>query len=142
MSLWWWLEVGPRKSGTGAWIPEDRSPLGRVATTVGPMARSPSRHVASLLDAPAEHHSELGSLTRLTAETFPILERLSIKRLVLAAGTIREPHWHANANELTYCVAGNGTGQRHRAVIVHRGRGADVPRRVGGPAPHREHRDR
>jgi len=32
---------------------------------------------------------------------------MSIKRLILAPGSIREPHWHANANELTYCLRGD-----------------------------------
>ncbi len=65
-----------------------------------------SRHVRSLIDGAISHSSELGSITRLTSDSFPILNRLSIKRLLLAPDAIREPHWHANANELTYCVAG------------------------------------
>ncbi|WP_338892037.1 hypothetical protein [Rhodococcus sovatensis] len=32
-----------------------------------------SRHVRSLLDAAPQHSSELGSITRLTAEDFPLL---------------------------------------------------------------------
>lgn len=66
-----------------------------------------SRHVASLTSAPVQHSSDLGSITMLTADTFPILKRMSIKRLVLEPGAIREPHWHANANELTYCLSGD-----------------------------------
>ncbi len=66
-----------------------------------------SRHVRSLLTADRAVDGELGSLTRLTADTFPILQRMSIKRLVLEPGVIREPHWHANANELTYCLSGS-----------------------------------
>jgi len=68
---------------------------------------SPSRHVRSLHDAEVQHESELGSIRRLTKETFPILERISIKRLVIEPGAIREPHWHANADELTYCLQGD-----------------------------------
>ena len=68
---------------------------------------SPSRHVRSLLAAESVHDSPLGSITRLTADSFPILNRMSIKRLVLEPGSIREPHWHANANELTYAVSGS-----------------------------------
>jgi oxalate decarboxylase len=68
--------------------------------------RNPSIHVASLLEGEEVYRSELGSLTRLTADNFPILDGLSIKRLTLAPGAIREPHWHANATELTYCTAG------------------------------------
>ena len=66
-----------------------------------------SRHVRSLLDAAPQHSSELGSITRLTADDFPLLTGLSIKRLVLEPGSIREPHWHANADELGYCIAGS-----------------------------------
>jgi oxalate decarboxylase len=68
---------------------------------------SSSPHVRSLLEAEVQHESELGSIRRLTAVNFPILERISIKRLVIEPGAIREPHWHANADELTYCVAGD-----------------------------------
>ncbi|MFF2550794.1 cupin domain-containing protein [Nocardia sp. NPDC058058] len=66
----------------------------------------PSIHTASLLHGEEIHRSDLGSITRLTADNFPILSGLSIKRLTLAPGAIREPHWHANATELTYCTAG------------------------------------
>jgi oxalate decarboxylase len=44
--------------------------------------------------------------TRVTADTFPILNGLSIKRVVINPGAMRTPHWHANANELTYCLSG------------------------------------
>lgn len=65
-----------------------------------------SRHVSSLTSAEPVFESELGSVTQLNADSLPILRRLSIKRLVLAPGSIREPHWHANATELTYCISG------------------------------------
>lgn len=65
-----------------------------------------SRHVHSLDHGDFEFKSELGSVTRVSADHLPILKGLSIKRLVLAAGSIREPHWHANAVELGYCVSG------------------------------------
>jgi oxalate decarboxylase len=67
---------------------------------------SSSPHVRKLAAAEAQHASELGSIHRLNRDNFPILERISIKRLVLEPGAIREPHWHTNADELTYCVAG------------------------------------
>lgn len=66
-----------------------------------------SLHVRSLTAAEAQHESELGSIRRLSKDAFPILERISIKRLVLAPGAVREPHWHADADELTYCIAGD-----------------------------------
>ncbi|MCI9881774.1 cupin domain-containing protein [Methylobacterium goesingense] len=65
-----------------------------------------AKHVRSLDSGHIEFESELGSISRLYADTMPILRRLSIKRLILAAGAVREPHWHANATELSYCVSG------------------------------------
>jgi oxalate decarboxylase len=66
----------------------------------------PSKHTTSLLNAKPFYDTELGSLRRVTADDLPLLKNLSIKRLVLAPGAIREPHWHANANELSYCFSG------------------------------------
>jgi len=66
-----------------------------------------SRHVRSLWSADAVHDDALGTIRRLTADEFPLLERLSIKRMQLAPGSIREPHWHANANELGHVLAGS-----------------------------------
>jgi oxalate decarboxylase len=69
--------------------------------------RTASRHVVSLIAAEAAHTSALGSVARLTADTFPILRGMSVQRTVLQPGTIREPHWQVNANELTYCISGS-----------------------------------
>ncbi|KAI4216969.1 MAG: hypothetical protein LQ351_000918 [Letrouitia transgressa] len=65
-----------------------------------------SKHVASLLNAKAFYNTSLGSLQAVTAKSLPLLKNLSIQRIVLAPGSIREPHWYANANGLTYCIAG------------------------------------
>ncbi len=65
------------------------------------------RHVTSLSSGASLFESELGSVTQVSAEQLPIMRRLSVKRLTLAPGAMREPHWHANANELTYCIAGD-----------------------------------
>lgn len=66
-----------------------------------------SPHVRSLRDGQGRHQSDLGSIHALTKENFPVLSRISIRRLVLEPGAVREPHWHANADELTYCLAGD-----------------------------------
>lgn len=65
-----------------------------------------SVHTASLIDGEIVEENELGSMRRITADNLPILNRLSIKRVLLNPGSMRTPHWHANANELTYCVQG------------------------------------
>ena len=64
-------------------------------------SRSPAPEMAASVE-----ESDLGSMRRITADNLPILNRLSIKRVLLNPGAMRTPHWHANANELTYCVSG------------------------------------
>lgn len=66
-----------------------------------------SRHVQSLTSQSPTSHSSEGVIQSLSASDFPILNRLSIRRLSLQKGTFREPHWHANAHELGYCTQGS-----------------------------------
>jgi oxalate decarboxylase len=93
------------------------------------MLTQTSKHVASLTDGEIVEESDLGSIRRLTADNFPILKRMSIKRLLINPGAMRTPHWHANANELTYCVSGTAlvsvldTGSRFTSFVV---RGGDM----------------
>ncbi|ORX99387.1 bicupin, oxalate decarboxylase family [Basidiobolus meristosporus CBS 931.73] len=65
-----------------------------------------SPHVISLINQKPTFTSEAGSITSLTADNFPILKRLSIRRLTLKHRGVREPHWHANGSELAYCLRG------------------------------------
>jgi oxalate decarboxylase len=91
------------------------------------MLTQTSTHVASLTDGEIVEASNLGSIRRLTADNFPILKGLSIKRLLINPGAMRTPHWHANANELTYCVSGIAlvsvldTGSRFASFVVRTG---------------------
>jgi oxalate decarboxylase len=91
------------------------------------MLTQTSSHVASLIDGETVEESDLGSIRRLTADNFPILNRMSIKRLLINPGAMRTPHWHANANELTYCVSGTAlvsvldTGSRFSSFVVRAG---------------------
>lgn len=39
-------------------------------------------------------------------KNFPILQGMSLYKLILEPKGIREPHWHANADELGYCLKG------------------------------------
>jgi oxalate decarboxylase len=50
--------------------------------------------------------NESGTLTRVDASDLHSMKRLSIRRLQLVPRGVREPHWHANANELGYCLQG------------------------------------
>lgn len=94
---------------------------------------SNSVHVYHLKDSKPFHQSELGSIQRVTADQLPILKNMSLKRLVLAPKAIREPHWHANCNELTYCVSGRAlvsvldTGSAYASFIIETGQMFHIP---------------
>jgi len=91
------------------------------------MLTQTSKHMASLTEGEIVEESQLGSIRRLTADNFPILTGLSIKRLLINPGAMRTPHWHANANELTYCVSGTAlvsvldTGNKFASFVVRAG---------------------
>ena len=90
-------------------------------------ARQPSIHVTSLFEGEIVEENDFGSMRRVTADNFPVLQRLSIKRVLINPGGMRTPHWHANANELTYCVSGTAlvsvldTGSRFASFVVSAG---------------------
>jgi len=63
-------------------------------------------HKYSLRSAPPQISNACGSKTAATRADFPILRGLSVYRLVVNEGCFREPHWHANADELGYCLRG------------------------------------
>ena len=47
-----------------------------------------------------------GSRTTANADNFPILSGMGMLLLRLEKGGVREPHWHPNASELSYCIKG------------------------------------
>jgi oxalate decarboxylase len=65
-----------------------------------------SPHVASLVDSPDTYENDFGRISQLTADDFPILKRMSLKRIVLEPGGVREPQWNVNANQIAYVVRG------------------------------------
>lgn len=50
--------------------------------------------------------SEGGYRIRATKTNFAALQQMSLYKVVLNPKAIREPHWHANATELGYCLSG------------------------------------
>lgn len=53
-----------------------------------------------------QNRSAGGYRIRATKENFPLLEGMSLYKLMLNPKFVREPHWHANADELGYCLKG------------------------------------
>jgi len=92
-----------------------------------------SEHVFRLGATAPQTTNEYGARTSARRQEFPILERLSLARLTLEAGGFREPHWHANANELGYSVDGEvlvtvfGDANEHEAFTITAGQMFFVP---------------
>ncbi len=53
-----------------------------------------------------QDQSEGGYRIRATKTNFPALQNMSFYKLFLEQKAVREPHWHANADELGYCLKG------------------------------------
>lgn len=82
------------------------------------------------------HRKELPYGTRfdVSAKEMPVLEGMALSMLELAPKGVREPHWHPNANELSYCLEGKGMmtlvapGNKHYTLAIAPGTLAMAPK--------------
>jgi oxalate decarboxylase len=74
---------------------------------------SQASHITSLIGRKPNFANQSGNLTRVDADAMHRMKGLSIRRLQLSPRGIREPHWHANAHELGYCLRG-----KHLATVA------------------------
>ncbi len=63
-------------------------------------------HLFRLSQIKPQRSTEGGYRSVATKSNFPSLQGMSFYHLVLYPNGIREPHWHANADELGYCLKG------------------------------------
>lgn len=88
---------------------------------------STSVHVSNLGEQHRIYENELGTISELTSGSMPILSGLSIKRITLVPGAIREPQWNVNANQIAYVVRGTvlvstlGSGDSFSTFVVKAG---------------------
>lgn len=67
-------------------------------------------------------------------ENFPATSDLALSLLTLLPKGVREPHWHPNANELSYCLEGRGLmtifspGGGHDTLVIEEGTLSMVPK--------------
>ncbi|MEO6847429.1 MAG: cupin domain-containing protein [Chthoniobacterales bacterium] len=66
-----------------------------------------SAHVFHTGTAEPQIKASGGTRLAVDAKNFPLLQRMAFYRLVLEPLGVREPHWHPNAHELTYCLSGS-----------------------------------
>ena len=76
-----------------------------------------------------------GSRTTANADNFPVLSGMGMAMyfLRLEKGGVREPHWHPNASELSYCIEGQAAmtifspGDNHDTFTIKPGEMTYVP---------------
>ena len=84
-------------------------------------------HKTSFRTTPPQISNDCGVKTPINKSNFPILRGLAIYRLTLNPGCFREPHWHSNADELSYCLKGKtlvtifSSGNQHSQFTVSEG---------------------
>jgi oxalate decarboxylase len=75
-----------------------------------------------------------GTRAMVNQNNFPILNGMALYVLQLDSGGVREPHWHPNAAELSYCLSGNAVmtifspGSGHDTFTVSEGEIVYIPR--------------
>lgn len=75
-----------------------------------------------------------GSRKTANKEDFPVLDGLSLYLISIEPRGMREPHWHPNAHELVYCIAGTakmtlfGPGSMHDNFLLTPGNIAFIPK--------------
>src|SRR6476659_6630471 len=69
-------------------------------------ATTSSVYTFNLDEATPQVSTANGSRTTANADNFPILSGMGMLLLRLEKGGVREPHWHPNASELSYCIKG------------------------------------
>lgn len=90
-------------------------------------------HKTSFHTTDPEFSSDCGTKTAIRKSNFPILRNLAIYRLTIQPGCFREPHWHANADELGYCLSGQAlvtifsSGNQHARFSISEGEMFFVP---------------
>jgi oxalate decarboxylase len=91
------------------------------------------KHHLSFHKLKPQDKSEGGYRTRATKSNFPALQNMSFYKLTLQKKAIREPHWHANADELGYCLKGTllislyGNKNRQETFVIGQGSAFFIP---------------
>lgn len=91
------------------------------------------KHHLSLHKSKPQDKCKGGYRVRATKSTFPALTGMSFYKLVLHPRGVREPHWHANADELGYCLKGDllvslyGNRNTKETFVIHKGEAFFIP---------------
>jgi len=92
-----------------------------------------SPHLYKLSQQEPDEKTAAGVRIKANKQNFPILQGMSLYKLILNPNGIREPHWHANADELGYCLSGEvlitlyHTGDKKATFLVQPGQVFLIP---------------
>lgn len=90
-------------------------------------------HHLSFRKLKPQDQNEGGYRKKATKKNFPALHNMSCYQLTLHPQAVREPHWHANADELGYCLKGKllisfyGNNNTKETFIVSEGHAFFIP---------------
>lgn len=90
-------------------------------------------HLFHLSQVKPQHQIEGGYRLMATKSNFPSLNGMSFYKLVLHPKAVREPHWHANADEMGYCLKGKvlismyASGNQKETFVVSQGQAFFIP---------------
>lgn len=90
-------------------------------------------HLFRLSQISPQNKTAGGLRLEATKANFPKLKGMSFYKLVLAKNGVREPHWHANADELGFCLKGQillsifASGNIKTRVLVKQGEAFFIP---------------
>lgn len=80
---------------------------------------SRTTHKFAVLSHEPQRRSRFGSRIDVTAHELPALKGMALSHLTVDVNGVREPHWHPNAHELSYCLEGAGLLTIFGAGNVH-----------------------
>jgi oxalate decarboxylase len=91
------------------------------------------KHHLSFRRLKPQDQSKGGYRTKATKSNFSALQNMSFYKLVLEKQSVREPHWHANADELGLCLKGKllvslyGNKNTKETFVVQEGHAFYIP---------------
>ena len=123
-------------------VPEPLNADQQQAT--GPKGKTPESFSYELLKQQPDFKSPEGEVRIVDLKKFFIASAVAAAHVIVHSGTMRELHWHPNADEWQYYVAGSGrmgvfaAGENVRTKDFRAGDVGYIPRSFG--PPHREYR--
>jgi oxalate decarboxylase len=103
----------------------------------GPQGPAPQPFNYSLMKQKPNFSSPQGEVRIVDSRNFPIASTIAAAHVIVRPGAMREMHWHPNADEWQYYLAGSGrmavfaAGENVRTKDFHAGDVGYVPRSMG-----------